>query len=295
LISAIEGQPRGVYSGAIGFFSKSETIFNVAIRTLTLQGEAPSQVGTFGVGSGIVIDSNASDEYRECLLKADFLMGLSKNTAHRLADSFSLVETLLWSEEFPFIEQHLDRLEDSALYFGYPFNRADANSALLSFAARHRPREPHKIRLLHDRDGLVTITQESLPDPISRPLRVTISSQRTDPQDPMYFHKTTFRPIYTEALDAAIQAGYDDVLFVNLRGEVTESAIHNIFVELDGRLITPPITSGLLAGVYRRHLLASRPNAEERVLTLKDLRQADAIYLCNAVRGLRQAVIDWVA
>jgi para-aminobenzoate synthetase/4-amino-4-deoxychorismate lyase len=109
----------------------------------------------------------------------------------------------------------------------------------------------------------------------------------------MLFHKTTHRPLYAEAFKAATQAGFDDVLFLNLRGEVTEGAIHNLFVEKGGRLFTPPIECGLLAGVHRRHLLETRPDVSERVLHLEDLRQADAVYLSNAVRGLRLAVIDW--
>jgi para-aminobenzoate synthetase/4-amino-4-deoxychorismate lyase len=109
----------------------------------------------------------------------------------------------------------------------------------------------------------------------------------------MYYHKTTHRPLYAQAFQAATQAGYDDVLFLNLRGEVTEGAIHNIFIEKDGRLLTPSVDCGLLPGVHRRHTLESNPNAKESVLKIEDLRQADAVYLSNAVRGLRQAIIDW--
>jgi len=83
------------------------------------------------------------------------------------------------------------------------------------------------------------------------------------------------------------------VLFLNLRDEVTEGAIHNIFIEKDGHLFTPPIECGLLPGVQRRHILEVRPDAEERVLSVQDLHHADAIYLSNAVRGLRRAVIQW--
>ena len=83
------------------------------------------------------------------------------------------------------------------------------------------------------------------------------------------------------------------MLFLNLRGEVTEGAISNVFVEKDGRWSTPRIACGLLAGVFRRHLLATRPEIEERVLNLDDLRQADGVYIANAVRGLRRVRIDW--
>ena len=87
------------------------------------------------------------------------------------------------------------------------------------------------------------------------------------------------------------ELGYDEVLFLNERGEVTEGAIGNIFIEKDGRLLTPPVDSGVLPGVYRRHLLQTRSNAEERVLLPGDLRNADTVYICNAVRGLRKVEI----
>ncbi|MGA3135757.1 MAG: aminodeoxychorismate synthase component I [Terracidiphilus sp.] len=289
LLAKIEEQPRGVYTGAIGFFSKEQTVFNVAIRTVELDGEC----GAMGVGSGIVIDSDPAGEFRECLLKAEFLTSASD----RIPERFELLESLLWRLGYPFIELHLDRLEDSAHYFGFPCDRAEAKAALLAYAAAFGDRQPRKVRLLLNREGNLQIADEllsasTIPTGV-QPVRACIASERTDPRDPMLFHKTTHRPLYAEALKAATQAGFDDVLFLNLRGEVTEGARHNIFVEKDGRLLTPPIECGLLAGVHRRHLLESQPNVEEKVLYLQDLRQADAVYLSNAVRGLRPAVIDW--
>jgi para-aminobenzoate synthetase/4-amino-4-deoxychorismate lyase len=271
-----------------------------------------------GIGSGIVIDSVPAEEYRECLLKAEFLT--------RPTEPFSLIETLLWQGEYPLLELHLDRLEDSAHYFAFPFDRAEVKAALLAHAAKlkaclperaeraegpascifaeragtHETQSPgpsHKVRLLLDHQGNLQIADELLPESKNssnaKLPRVCIASQRTDPQDPMLFHKTTHRPLYAEALKAATQAGFDEVLFLNLRGEVTEGAISNIFVEKDGRWFTPPIECGVLAGIQRRHILETQPNVEEKVLYPQHLRQADAIYLSNAVRGLRPVVIDW--
>jgi len=282
LLAQLEQQPRGVYTGAIGFFSQEETVFNVAIRTLTLhEGQ-----GVLGIGSGIVIDSDPAAEFEECLLKAAFLTG-SATTA------FSLVETLLWQGRYPLLDLHLDRLQDSARYFAYPFDRVATQSALESYGNSLEPESAHKVRLLLDANGSLHITAEPIPEPNLQPLRIRIAAERTDPADPMYFHKTTRRPVYAQALEAARAAGYDDVLFLNQRGEVTEAAIHNVFIEKDGRLLTPPAACGLLPGVHRRHVLATNPNAEECVLRLDDLRHADRVYLSNAVRGLRPAIIDW--
>ncbi|HRE30303.1 MAG TPA: chorismate-binding protein, partial [Anaerolineales bacterium] len=69
LITALEDTPRGVYTGAIGYWAPGRRAqFNVAIRTAVVDG--PRARLTYGVGSGIVWDSEAVDEYHECLLKA---------------------------------------------------------------------------------------------------------------------------------------------------------------------------------------------------------------------------------
>ena len=244
-----------------------------------------------GVGSGIVIDSDAPNEFRECLLKAEFLT----RSAQSLPKGFSLIETMLWSNGYPLIELHLDRLEDSARYFAYPCDRTAIKVALEAHAKSFLAdvhQSSRKVRLLLHSDGTFHIAGELLRESLTA-AQVRIAPQRTDTADPMYFHKTTHRPLYAEALKAATQAGYDDVIFLNLRGEVTESAFNNIFIEKDGILYTPPIHCGLLPGVHRRHILETQPNIVEKALSLDDLRTADNVYLSNAVRGLRLAFIDW--
>jgi para-aminobenzoate synthetase / 4-amino-4-deoxychorismate lyase len=293
LLAQLEETPRGVYTGAIGFFSPQQTVFNVAIRTLELEGGN----GIMGAGSGIIIDSDPAEEYRECLLKASFLTGPAHRTTEpriQQADKTFLIETMLWDGAYPLIELHLDRLADSAKYFGLACDGETVRAALEEHARQFTEASPRKVRLLMiDPDGNVRISSEPLqlnPDP-NRVARVYISPHRTDPADPTLYHKTTERPLYALEFLEAQRHGFDDVLFLNLRGEVTEGAISNIFVENDGRWSTPPIECGLLSGVFRRHLLETRPEIEERVLYLNDLRQADAVYIANAVRGLRRVTI----
>jgi para-aminobenzoate synthetase / 4-amino-4-deoxychorismate lyase len=309
LLAELEDGPRGVYTGAIGFFSPRQTVFNVAIRTLELEGGRGDRIrGSMGAGSGIVIDSDPAEEYRECLLKAEFLT----RSAERQPEHFSLIETLLWDGAYPLIELHLDRLTDSAEYFDFACDREAVRAALEEHArqlAEASPRSPRRVRLLLDAEGRLKITSEALPSggEANRIARVRFAPQRTDPADAMLYHKTTHRPLYQSAFAQAAAAGFDDVLFLNVRGEVTEGAISNIFVEKDGQWATPPIECGLLAGVYRRHLFATRTDieergpqrqvfvagAQERVLHFNDLRHADGVYIANAVRGLRRATIVW--
>ena len=283
LLAQIEDRPRGVYTGAIGFFSREQAIFNVAIRTLTLEGDH----ARLGVGSGIVIDSQAADEYRECLLKAEFLT--------RAVEPFSLIETMLWQGNYPLLELHFDRLQDSAAYFGFTFDRNEIRSSLLSVAATLSAETPQRVRMLLSPDGTTHLTHEPLPPapPELQAVRVCFAPQRTDARDRFLYHKTTNRRLYSATLKAAQRAGFADALFLNLDGQVTEGAIHTIFVEKAGRWFTPPIECGVLPGVQRRHLIATRPDVEERSLTLEDLKTADAVYLANAVRGARRVTIDW--
>lgn len=288
LAAQVEDEPRGAYTGAIGYFSEERTVFNVAIRTVELDGGG----GKLGVGSGIVIDSNAREEFGECLLKARFLTA----SEEEWPEEFSLIESLLWRDgEYPLMELHLDRLIDSAEYFDFECERKAVKSALLERARGFRGGSARKVRLLMDANGKVRISSELVGDAggPGKPARVRIAAERRDPRDRMLFHKTTHRRVYDEAFRAAVRAGFDEVLFLNSRGEVTEGAISNIYVEKDGRWWTPPVECGLLAGVYRRHLLETRANAEERVLFLEDLREADGVYLCNAVRGVRRTKIEW--
>jgi para-aminobenzoate synthetase/4-amino-4-deoxychorismate lyase len=324
LLAELEGAPRGVYTGAVGFFSPQQTVFNVAIRTLELD----EGVGTFGVGSGIVIDSNPNEEFRECQLKAHFLIGPPHHSQEKTSrpDKLFLIETMLWNGAYPLLELHLDRLADSADYFGFLCDHAAIRDALEQHARQFSDATPRKVRLLLDADGEARIADEALPcgpktaikqsghperalreaQSESKDLRlhfsdatpdsigrVCIAPHRTDSADPMLFHKTTHRPLYAQALAEAAHDGFDDVLFLNERGEVTEGAINNIFIEKAGRWFTPPVECGLLTGVYRRHLLETLPDIVECVLFLDDLRTADAIYISNAVRGLRRVAIVW--
>lgn len=282
LLAQLEGRPRGVYTGSIGFFSLKQSVFNVAIRTLTVENDR----ATMGIGSGIVIDSDPGAEFRECQLKAEFLT--------RTADPFSLIETMLWDGAFPLLALHLDRLSDSAEYFGFPCNRPAIHAALVSAAHNFVIGHPRRVRLLLDVQGAVHIDSECLIASEPTAVRqVCLASERTDPNNPFLFHKTTHRAFYDRAYAAASAEGFADVLFLNTIGQLTEGAISNVIIEKAGRWFTPSIDCGLLPGIYRRHLLETRSNLEERILTLADLESADSIYICNAVRGIRKAKLSW--
>jgi len=281
LLAQLEARPRGVYTGSIGYMEAGRAEFNVAIRTLSMT----DGHGTMGIGSGVVIDSDPAAEFEECRLKARFLT--------EPAPEFELIESLLWREGYPRLDLHLERLADSAHYFGFVCDGVLARALLAEHAQGFAEGTACKVRLLLDREGHIRISSEQLQAETGLPVPVCLARERVNSADCFLFHKTTHRALYAKTFAEAQSKGFGEVLFFNERGEVTEGAISNVFVQKGGRWLTPPVACGLLPGVERRHLLATRAEMEECVLTEQDLRTADAVWLANAVRGLRRAQLTW--
>jgi para-aminobenzoate synthetase/4-amino-4-deoxychorismate lyase len=278
IIRELEQSPRGLYCGAIGYFAPDgSAAFNVAIRTVTLEGGQ----GTLGIGGAVVQDSTAASEYAECLLKARYFDSVRR--------PIGLIETLRWSPEggFGMLERHLARIADSARVFGLPFREPEARRALDACVASRRTRS--RVRLELDEQGGLhcTVTDLHLSP---GDWRYALSPRRTNSADLLLRHKTTWREFYDgEHARMAALTGCDETLFVNERGELTEGSRTSIFVGRGGRLFTPPLSCGLLDGVLRREML-ERGTCSEAVLTPDDLAAADEIWLGNALRGMIAAV-----
>jgi para-aminobenzoate synthetase/4-amino-4-deoxychorismate lyase len=103
------------------------------------------------------------------------------------------------------------------------------------------------------------------------------------------YHKTTHRRIYETVLAAC--SGCDDILFWNERGEITETSIANVVINIDGELITPPVRCGLLPGTFRAWLL-DQGKVREKIIKVEALKQSKTIYLINSVRKWRKACLD---
>ncbi len=278
IIHELEKEPRGIYTGAIGFFGpKRRAVFNVAIRTVVVDHRLKK--AEMGVGSGIVHDSDPRDEYRECLLKANFLT----EPVH----DFELLDTLRWDPRTAWflLKEHLARLKDSAEYFGYRFKRQTVLTSLHKYARELRKNRAssRRVRLTMDRLGNVRLSSSTVL-PVQEP-RVALGDKSLNSQDRFLFHKTTNRKFYEEQLAKATQRGLFDVIFRNERGELTEGARSNLILRIGSNYYTPPVECGLLAGVYRGWLLKSGKIAE-RVLYPEDFKKADEVLVCNAVRGL---------
>jgi para-aminobenzoate synthetase/4-amino-4-deoxychorismate lyase len=299
IIAQLERRPRGIYTGSIGYLDPDGTLsLNVAIRTLELK---PDGRGLLGIGGGVVADSTAQDEWNECFIKARFLT--------RTDPGFELIETMradLLSEAAPsgategrpqpgpgsFIalwDEHMKRLRGSAGYFGFRFDPVELEQVLMQ-ALAPLPAGAHRVRLLLNKDGEARVSAEPLPAASEAAaadlpaVRIADAIVRSDAWHQA--HKTTCRPQYDEGLQQAGAEGLWDLLFCNERGELVEGARSSVFVRLDGRLATPPLTSGALPGVMRARVLADPTlGAVERTILRSELPRAQALYLCNAVRG----------
>ena len=280
IINELEPHPRGIYTGSIGYLAPGRKAqFNVAIRTVVIDREREEAV--YGVGGGIIWDSEAENEYEECKVKALVL------TEKR--PSFDLLDALLWEPEngYFLLEHHMNRLLSSAEYFNVPIAPDQLETLLVEFAATLLA--PSKVRVQLKLNGMASI--EAVPLAAGdkpQPVRVGLAKEPVDSSSIWLYHKTTQRQVYTDAL--ASRPDCDDVLLWNERGELTEASSSNIVLELDGELVTPPNSSGLLSGTLRESLLQNG-RISERTLTLDDLKRCDQIFLINSVRKWKTAVL----
>ena len=273
-IAEIEDSPRGLYTGAIGRLdADGDAMFNVAIRTLTWPHGADH--ATLGLGSGVVADSVAADEWDECLAKAAFLDGGRSDV--------DLIETMAFDpvDGIQHLEEHLARMKASAAALGFTFDRHDARNELQ--AATFRLRDTRRIRLLLARSGAVVVEVAPRPAPFDGVVPVRIVPLPVAASDLRLRHKTSARGFYDSARAAA---GTAEVVFETPDGYLTEGSYTSLFVARGDKLVTPPLAQGLLPGVLRGHLIESG-RAVEGPLTRADLQ--DGFLLGNALRGLFRA------
>ncbi len=272
IIHELEASPRGLYTGAIGFITPEQNcLFNVAIRTAVI--DKKRHTARYGTGGGIIWESEAHNEWEECMMKTALLGGDT---------GFYVFESMLLEDgEYFLPERHLARFEKSCIFFGIDPAIPASKRSLLETAALH-PAGAYKVRMAAD--GKTQCLLDCAPlAPLPVPYTVTLARTRVDPGDPFLAHKTSRRRHIEEAL--AGLAGEADVILVNTREELTETSRANLVVQLDGTLYTPPLEAGLLPGVYREELL-EKGMLKERVLHSADLRKAEKIFIINSVRKM---------
>ena len=267
IIKNLEPQPRGVYCGTIGLLlPNGRRIFNVAIRTIQLhQGKA-----IYGVGGGITWDSTWESEYREVHQKAAVL--------YRKQARFQLITTgKISQKQLLFEEQHLERLRKASRYFAYPFDPEELRQKIEEECQACDSHQDYRLRITLSKSGEMELSRQIL-SPLSPSFcKAKLCLQEADLQQAFTYFKTTHRP--------HLSLGKQESIYHNAAGELLETSIGNLVLKIAGKLYTPPTSLGILPGIYRQHLLETG-QVKEKIMTLEDLNQAEAIYGCNAVRGL---------
>ncbi|MCE9597261.1 MAG: chorismate-binding protein [Spirochaetia bacterium] len=275
MIESLEAS-RGAYTGAIGFSEPhmNAASFNVAIRTLQIQ----DSNAVYGSGCGIVWDSKPELEWNEYLLKKAFLRAAQTE--------FHLIETMrLENGRIDLLSGHLARLKRSAEVFslGLPLREILEDIQIHLEQSRERRAHPQRVRLALYQNNRFEIQAEPSPQPIDRGLRLLLSSHQIDSQDIFRRHKSSERRMYDRELQLAREQGFDDVLFLNEREEVVETAIGNVLISKDDGFHTPPIDSGALPGVFLEGL-AKQKHVVRRPIPRSEMTQIG--FVCNALRGL---------
>ena len=284
IIESLEAEPRGLYTGSIGYLNPCsgglgfEGIFNVVIRTLSLkpvsasdgivsgiggpdsnaqartagQGGAtphpfdsnPPYRGVYGVGSGIVIDSDPAAEYRECGWKARFL--------NELRPDFGIFETLrVENGRCALLDRHLCRLKASAQALNLPLPDGCENQIQQYIA--HLPDGSFRVKALLASDG-ISLSRAVL-NHLADKQRVIISPTVLSAQNYLRRFKTTYRALFDQAWQTAETQGAFDSLFFNSDGILLEGGRSNVFVKYQGQWLTPSLDLDILNGVMRQAVL----------------------------------------
>lgn len=326
IIESLEAEPRGLYTGSIGYLNPCsgglgfEGIFNVVIRTLSLkpvsasdgivsgiggsdsnaqartagQGGAtphpfeanPPYRGVYGVGSGIVIDSDPAAEYRECGWKARFL--------NELRPDFGIFETLrVENGRCALLDRHLCRLNTAARALNLPLPDGCENQIKQYIA--DLPDGAFRVKALLASDG-ISLSHAVL-NHLADKQRVIISPAVLPAQNYLRRFKTTCRALFDQAWQTAETQGAFDSLFFNSDGILLEGGRSNVFIKHRGQWLTPSLDLDILNGIMRQAVLdepqkyLQTNQVIETHITQKTLQEAEEIRLSNALRGIFAAAL----
>lgn len=293
IIESLEAEARGLYTGSIGYLNPCsgglgfEGTFNVVIRTLSLTPLSDGiYQGVYGVGSGIVIDSDPAAEYRECGWKARFL--------NELRPDFGIFETLrVENGRCALLDRHLCRLKTSAQALNLPLPDGCENQ-IKQYIAR-LPDGAFRVKALLASDG-ISLSRAVL-NRLTDKQRVIISPTILPAQNYLRRFKTTCRTVFDQAWQTAETQGAFDSLFFNSDGILLEGGRSNVFVKYQGQWLTPSLDLDILNGIMRQAVLdepqkyLQTNQVIETHITQKTLQEAEEIRLSNALRGVFAAAL----
>ena len=306
LIKSLEQRQRSIYTGSIGLIEGCDGgllpyqgQLNVMIRSFHLQEAEGYYQASMGVGSGIVIDSQASQEYDESFWKARFVLSLTPE--------FAIFETMRWEEGgCALLERHKARLLDSAQALRYPVTTQDLAQGLEQLLKQLPQHGIYRLKLVLKKVCKTTdsIYRVALPNGLSLSAtifdlielepnqKLLINKNKVIDAGYLSRYKTDQRAVYDEAMNEAIERNAFDQLLFDKELRLLEGARSNVFLKIKGKWYTPSSDLPLLNGVMRQELLANprlylqSSEIIETHLSYDEVIAAEAIVLSNALRGV---------
>lgn len=282
IIAQLEREPRGLYTGTIGFLSPENKglgfsgCLNVVIRTLQLRPENGAWQGIYGVGSGIVIDSHADDEYAECGWKAKFISQLRPN--------FDLFETMrVENGAIALLDKHLLRMEKSAFALNIPFSPEMARQSIQAALNDLADGKTHRFKLILQHSGSLKTEFAEL-KPLIGKQKIIISDTVLPNENPLRRHKITHRANYDQAWQVAEKVGAFDALLFNENGILLEGGRSSVMILLENQWLTPSLDLDILPSVAREHFMQTH-DVQETHISREMLLAAERICVGNALRG----------
>lgn len=291
LIRQLENGPRGLYTGSIGYVAPCRNALgfsgclNVVIRTLQLTPQAGGGHRVcMGVGSGIVADSDARAEHRECGWKSRFVTDLPP--------SFRLIETMQVTDgRCALLAHHIDRLCRSAADWRFAADEGDIRRLLQAAVAAVPASGCWRLKVILQADG--SWQAEHQPLALSdAPVTVLLHPDSRIATQVLQRYKTDYRPLHDLAWQTAVQHGAFDSLLFDEDGRLLEGGRSNVLLRIDGVWHTPAEHLSLLPGVMRSAVLAQPQRwlgcdaVRQSELDYQQVQAAEQLLLCNALRGL---------
>jgi 4-amino-4-deoxychorismate lyase len=194
----------------------------------------------------------------------------------------SVFETILWRDKPLFLDEHLTRLKNAM---------AEINL---------KPLEEQALREYLDKLSIkgkvlkITVTPLNLiitereinykQEDYNKGMALTISKVRRNSTSRLCYIKST---CYIENLiekENAQKIGFDDVIFLNQKENITETSCANIFIVQNKEIFTPKLEDGLLGGVIRSEIMKNF-KVNEKSITIKDLRNSEEVIITNSLMG----------
>lgn len=191
-------------------------------------------------------------------------------------------ETILWLDKPILLKEHLVRLSKALL----KMNMKSLEEELIEYIKK-LPIKNKAVKIIVT-DLNIIISERDIPykeEDYETGVSITLSNVIKNSTSRLTYIKST---CYYENIlekEAAINKGFNDVLFLNEKGNITETSCANIFIVKDNKIYTPTIEDGLLSGIIREWII-SNFDIQEKTLTLSELRNCDEIFITNSLVGI---------